>query len=1001
MRKKLLIGSIFVFIVSITFLCIVGVWAYFALNSKEGLSSNYINKYIVERFNDENKYLDIDLKKVKLRFMGDGSTIRVKAQKLLVYNNKKPIAQLDNVNISLSLWKILTGQLPAEKIDIDGGKIIYHDDSETVDVKDKRILVKKVFKSFNVVFESIGDIKELNLFDINAQYSDNSGLVLVYRSGNINLKKKNKVFNSKLLGVLDIETPNKNTIKMGSISASSEFNFKEQNLLDFSISFKGIDNPFDIALNSKYDLSQDVFSADLDLSLLESDTISMFGFSKIKGVDLGSLSLNITTERFDLNNGGLARIIGQVNENSINGSLLSDNKKISFNLFAQDINKKILRKYWIDGVAQNTRDWILKNISGVYDLNSKFELDLKTQKISNHSGTIKLKNATVNYYDGLPLLKLNQATANYKDDKITIKIKEGKLNAGGENLSLIGSVVDIYNLKNDTILDFKTPAKMKSQTILWFLRNKNIDIKLPNDDLALLKADTSGKFHLRFNLTKWYMSRYSYVGKFYNASLNKFNNFKNLKSDKIKIIVDSDKTVVSGNITLNKNLKGKLLYKYNNSKESYKVDYKGGVDSEIISYYVGKDLLKVDDKINIDLKYYENKNKDEKISVKSDLKNDTFEILPLNWKKQSVHKSNLEINIDKKSNGKYDVFTYFKSDGNIPINLDINFGGDKKGLKYFKTNKISYADGNLNIKASRKNDILKTEIFGQNFYSDVIRKSLPYITTGDNSQPYSIEFNMNNIKTFDGNLAKKVWGQIKNNGSSYDLISLRIDMLQPLSRSILLYNKKELKLYSDGLSSAYNLLFGGRPIKGGVIGMIGQADNNGVINGKLTVKDITVLDVPESTRILKLFSVVGILDALQTKSLQFRKISGQFALENGVYTTENISAFGNSIAFSAKGKIDVANQTLDLKGLVLPSYELGSIFKDIPIIGAIISGVDGQGPITQRYTARGTFSDYKVEVDATGLLTLGILRNIFSLLFNEEEDVPLLFEQDFNNNKLN
>ena len=205
---------------------------------------------------------------------------------------------------------------------------------------------------------------------------------------------------------------------------------------------------------------------------------------------------------------------------------------------------------------------------------------------------------------------------------------------------------------------------------------------------------------------------------------------------------------------------------------------------------------------------------------------------------------------------------------------------------------------------------------------------------------------MNNIKTFDGNLAKKVWGQIKNNGSSYDLISLRIDMLQPLSRSILLYNKKELKLYSDGLSSAYNLLFGGRPIKGGVIGMIGQADNNGVINGKLTVKDITVLDVPESTRILKLFSVVGILDALQTKSLQFRKISGQFALENGVYTTENISAFGNSIAFSAKGKIDVANQTLDLKGLVLPSYELGSIFKDIPIIGAIISGVDGQGPIT-------------------------------------------------------
>jgi len=999
MRKKLLISSIFITIASITFVCIIGVWAYFSLISKEGLSSRYINKYIVERFNRENKYLDIDLKKVKIRFMGDGSTIHVKAQKLLVYNNKKPIAQLDNVNISLSLWNILIGKFPAEKIDIDGGKIIYHDNSDVIDVKDKRLLVKKIFKSFNNIFESIGDIKEVNLFDINAQYSDNSGLVLIYRSGNINLIKKNKIFKSRLLGVLDIETPNKNIIKMGSISASTEFNFKKQNSLDFSVSFKGIDNPFDIVLNSKYDLSQDIFSANLDLSMLEHNTISMFGFSKIKGVDLGSLSLNITTERFDLNNGGFARISGQVNENSINGSLLSDDNKIKFDLLVQDINEKILKRYWIDGIAQDTRDWVLNNISGVYDLNSKFELNLKNQEILNHSGTIKLKNAVINYYDGLPLLKLKQATANYKDEKITINIKKGNLNAGGENISLIDSVIDIHNFKNDTILDFKSPVKMKSQTILWFLNNKNIDVKLPNNDLALLNADTSGNLHLSFNLTKEYLSKYSYSGEFSNVSLKKFNNFKNLKSDKIKLIASSDKIVFSGNIVLNKNLKGKLLYNYNNSQENYTIDYKGEIDSELISYYTGKDLLKIEDKINIDLKYSENKNKDEKIFVKSDLKNNIFEILPLSWKKQYVHKSNLNVNINKKANGEYNVLTNFNSDGNIPINLDINFGGDKKGLQYFKTNKANYGDGSLNINASRKNGILETKIFGQNFYSDVIRKSLPYVIVGNSSQPYSIEFNMSNIKTFDGNLAKKVSGKIKNNGSSYDLISLRLDMLQPLSRSILLYNKKELKLYSDELSSAYNLLFGGHPIKGGVVGMIGEADNNGIINGKLTVKDITVLDVPESTRILKLFSVVGILDALQTKNLEFRKINGKFTLENGVYKTDNISAFGNSIAFSAKGNIDVANQTLDLKGLVLPSYELGSVFKDIPILGAIISGVDGQGPIAQRYTARGTFNDYQVDVDTKGLLTIGILRNIFSLLFNEEADVPLIFENDFNNNK--
>ncbi|MGB1361564.1 MAG: AsmA-like C-terminal domain-containing protein, partial [Alphaproteobacteria bacterium] len=266
------------------------------------------------------------------------------------------------------------------------------------------------------------------------------------------------------------------------------------------------------------------------------------------------------------------------------------------------------------------------------------------------------------------------------------------------------------------------------------------------------------------------------------------------------------------------------------------------------------------------------------------------------------------------------------------------------------------------------------------------------------SQKYKVDVDIKNIKTFDGNLGSRLWGSIHSNGKKYDLISMRLTMVRPSARTFLYYNKKKLRFYSEDISSAYSMLSGTNPTKGGRIGMVGDVDEKGIIKGNVSLTDINVLDVPESTRLLKLFSVVGIFDALQSKTLEFKSIRGKFSLKDGVYSTENISALGKTIAVSAKGNININDSTLDLKGMILPSYKLGSVIKDIPIIGQIISGADGQGPITQKYTAKGTFEDYEVKVDSTGLFTLGILRNVFDV-FTSSDEVPVIFDDEQSSNE--
>ena len=252
---------------------------------------------------------------------------------------------------------------------------------------------------------------------------------------------------------------------------------------------------------------------------------------------------------------------------------------------------------------------------------------------------------------------------------------------------------------------------------------------------------------------------------------------------------------------------------------------------------------------------------------------------------------------------------------------------------------------------------------------------------------------MTSIFTNIGVLAKNFTLNIQKGSDFYEKIRMYLVTDRPKSKSLISYNRNSMRLYSENIGAMYGFITGNEPVQGGSVTMLGDITDKGVIKGDLYVKDINIIDVPESTRILKVFSIVGVLDALKSKKIEFKSIRGGFTLRDGRYTTENISAIGKNIAVSAKGYVDFYNKNLELKGMILPSYKLGNFLGNIPFFGTLISGVDGQGPLTQNYTATGEFDSYKVSVDNSGILTIGLLRNIFSSLLNKK-NVPVIFTED-------
>ncbi len=149
--------------------------------------------------------------------------------------------------------------------------------------------------------------------------------------------------------------------------------------------------------------------------------------------------------------------------------------------------------------------------------------------------------------------------------------------------------------------------------------------------------------------------------------------------------------------------------------------------------------------------------------------------------------------------------------------------------------------------------------------------------------------------------------------------------------------------------------------------------------GTAEITDFRIRQAPALARLLTAMTLYGLVNLVQGPGLGFHRLSAPFRLADDVLELGNSVAFSASLGMTAKGQLDLARRTLDLRGTIVPAYFFNSLLGNIPLLGRLFSPEPGSGLFAASYAVRGTLADPQISVNPLAALTPGFLREVFGL----------------------
>ncbi len=152
-----------------------------------------------------------------------------------------------------------------------------------------------------------------------------------------------------------------------------------------------------------------------------------------------------------------------------------------------------------------------------------------------------------------------------------------------------------------------------------------------------------------------------------------------------------------------------------------------------------------------------------------------------------------------------------------------------------------------------------------------------------------------------------------------------------------------------------------------------------ILRGKADINEHTIKNASVLAKILSSASLTGLFDTLGGKGIRFTKLTAPFTLSNDVLTLDTAKTHGDAIGMTAEGTATFPKVALDIQGTIVPSYSLNHALGNVPLLGRVLTGGEGQGVFAARYSVKGTQKDPDVSVNPLSILTPGFLRGLFDI----------------------
>ncbi len=169
---------------------------------------------------------------------------------------------------------------------------------------------------------------------------------------------------------------------------------------------------------------------------------------------------------------------------------------------------------------------------------------------------------------------------------------------------------------------------------------------------------------------------------------------------------------------------------------------------------------------------------------------------------------------------------------------------------------------------------------------------------------------------------------------------------------------------------------------GGRLVITGSSDDgnpDSPLAGEFYISHFRLVNAPYLSRLLSVATLTGLVDVLTGEGFLFTSLRLDFSKTGGHIEIEDGRAHGPSIGITSDGWLDIEKRLISLEGTLVPAYAINSILGNIPLIGPLLQGGEGEGLFAATYSATGSLDDPKFSYNAAAALAPGFLRELFEL----------------------
>ena len=660
-----------------------------------------------------------------------------------------------------------------------------------------------------------------------------------------------------------------------------------------------------------------------------------------------------------------------------------------------------LELVWPHSMGENARDWMLANTSaGVFE-NGKIQItgnldfdDFEKSDIKKVDGSISAKGMNVNYMDNMPRVENVSAEAVFDIEKMKVKVTEGNV----FNIKVVPFNLEITGLnKNDQYIAIPLKISGPVSDVLKLLDSPplgysaSMGIK-PEDITGSIVGTVSFGFPLLKSLAMADvdLSAQAELTRVYSSGL--IEGIVISEGD-LSLALSKTGFSIKGDVLLSGSpfqIVWKENFDYTEKNEPIRTISANGSIKENGWKKLNIDAIeagKGSSKVSIDVKTDKNKTA---YKAKIDMTAAEISVPLLNWQKAISTQAVLSLNALAEAGKPVVISDIVLKGTNLDVNGNITLSSDMKDVVAADFPKFVLGRSNAQISYTTGSSPQAIPVYSASgkaldisgfMKSDTKTSEDKNEKTEKTSSPAHYKIKLSRLYADAEEFLDDIEGYAIRDSFGWKEINLRLFTVghMPLEITLLPTDSgtRELLISTNDFGAALKGFGFTKSISKGKLLLSGKSStlNPREIRGNIKIDDFVVSDMPLLGVLLNAISPFG-FSGLFTNTASFSTLVGDFVWNSEMVVLSDVRAATNMFSINTEGKVLLNDNTVNLRGTVVPFSVVNSLINRLPIVGNLLTGGRHGGIFAVAYNITGDLNDPRVSVNPLSVITPGIIRSI-------------------------